>query len=54
MHDRKLIVFILFSEPLSGVVSLDELSNDDTLSPLERLYSFGKSDIAIHRYGCSE
>ncbi|KAM3581457.1 hypothetical protein VKS41_006283 [Umbelopsis sp. WA50703] len=36
-------------EPLSGVVSLDELSNDDTLSPLERLYSFAKSDIAIHR-----
>lgn len=38
------------AEPLSETLSIDELRNTDTLTPLERLYSFGKSDVAMHRY----
>ncbi|KAI9287464.1 armadillo-type protein [Umbelopsis sp. AD052] len=36
-------------EPLSETLSIDELRHTETLTPLERLYSFGKSDVAMHR-----
>ncbi|KAH8555290.1 armadillo-type protein [Umbelopsis sp. PMI_123] len=36
-------------EPLSESLTTDELSRTDSLTPLERLYSFGKSDVAMHR-----
>lgn len=38
------------TEPLSETLVVDDLGRVDNLSPLERLYSFGKSDVAMHRY----
>lgn len=46
----RLFIHFLKVEPLSETLSIDELRHTETLTPLERLYSFGKSDVAMHRY----